>query len=219
MTNRADALVLEDNPKELEEIAGLIERSGLDTLATRSPAQAIRLLRTNDPTIAVVDWNMELSPDAERTAESVLRALAHDHPGTHTIVYATNAGRDLRLQDRIATAHPSAIPHDKRQGMDSLLRRIRTLLRRRVGDLTIDMGTVVHLPSGDVYRNKWGVRLMCAYPRSVQVERQSPPYLSIWRFGRWLDEVESNVEVASEGGGIHRLRLRTARGTRVSQRR
>jgi len=60
---------------------------------------------------------------------------------------------------------------------------------------------------------------MCAYPRSVQVERQSPPYLSIWRFGRWLDEVESNVEVASEGGGIHRLRLRHTRDTRVSQRR
>ena len=219
MTNRADALVLEDNPKELDEIAGMIERSGLDTLPTRSPAQAIRLLRENDPTIAVIDWNMELSPEAERTAESVLRVLARDHPATYTIVYATNVGRDLRLQDRIATAHPSAITHDKRQGLDSLLRRIRTLLKRKVGDLVIDSGFVVHLPSGDLYRNKWGVRLLCAYPRHVEVERQSAGYLSIWRFGGWLDKVGSSVEVASEGGGVHRIRLRAARGTRATQRR
>ena len=216
MTNRADALVLEDNPKELDEIAGMIERSGLDTLATRSPAQAIRLLHANDPTIAVIDWNMELSPEAERTAESVLRALARDHPGTYTIVYATNVGRDLRLQDRIATAHPSAIPHDKRQGMDSLLRRIRTLLKRRVGDLVIDAGIVLHVPSGELYRNKWGVRLICTYPKHVVVERQSPAYLSIWRFGRWLDALGSSVEVTSEGGGIHRIRLRGARDTRAT---
>ena len=73
--------MLEDNPTELEEIVTVTQACGLDTLATRSPQQAIRLLRANDPVLAILDWNMRLSPDAERTAENVLRTLARDHEG------------------------------------------------------------------------------------------------------------------------------------------
>src|SRR5690242_1884226 len=141
MTARADVLIVEDNPTELEELAHLTQALGLETMATRSPSQALRLLRANDPTLAIVDWNMRLSPDATLTAEQVLRVLAREHPMTYTIVFAIRAGTDLDLQERIATAHPGAIPHDKRQGLPSLLSRIRRLLQRKVGDLRIERGT------------------------------------------------------------------------------
>ncbi|HUZ29511.1 MAG TPA: hypothetical protein VMU90_09745 [Solirubrobacteraceae bacterium] len=206
MTQRADVLILEDNPPELEELATLTEACGLETLATRSPAQAIRLLRANHPTLAIIDWNMELSPDVERTAESVLRALAREHPDTYTIVYAINAGTDMRLQDRIAAAHPWAVPHDKRQGLDSLLRRVRTMLQRKVGDLRIDRGSVIHLPSGVRYKNKWAVRLLCGYPGAIKVRRDSAQYYAVYRFGRWLEAIGSSAAVVTErGGGFYRL--------------
>ena len=173
MTQRADVLVLEDNPTELEEIVTVTQACGLDTLATRSPQQAIRLLRANDPVLAILDWNMRLSPDAEQTAENVLRALARDHPETFTIVFALRAGSDLDLQNRIAVAHPGAIPHDKHQGLTSLLLRVRQLLQRKVGDLRVDRGTVVHVPSGVRYQNKWGVRLLCGYPEATMAKRHT----------------------------------------------
>lgn len=220
MTQRADVLILEDNPTELDELATVTEGSGLETMATRSPAQAIRLLRANDPTLAIIDWNMELSPEGERTAESVLRALARDHPDTYTIVYATNAGTDMRLQDRIAAAHPWAITHDKRAGLDSLLRRVRTMLQRKVGDLRIDRGSVVHLPSGLRYKNKWAVRLLCGHPGAVKVRRNSAQYYAIYRFGHWLIEVGSDASVVAErGGGFYRLDIsHTSAAARASQR-
>ena len=174
VTQRADVLVLEDNPTELEEIVTVAEACGLDTLATRSPQQAIRLLRANDPVPAILDWNMRLSPDAEHTAENVLRALARDHPETFTIVFALRAGSDHHLQNRIAVAHPGAIPHDKHQGLTSLLLRVRQLLQRKVGDLRVDRGTVVHIPSGVRYQNKWGVRLLCGYPEATMASGTPP---------------------------------------------
>ncbi len=220
MTSRADVLILEDNPTELTEIATVTEASGLATLATRSPAQAVRLLRANDPTLAIVDWNMRLSPDQEQTAETVLRVLAREHPDTYTIVFAIRAGTDMDLQERIAAAHPGAITHDKRQGLPSLLARVRTLLQRKVGDLRIDRGTVVHVPTGQRYRNKWAVRLLCSYPDAAQAARNSAAYMSMYRFNLWLDEVGSNVVMVSEGAAFYHLEVTlTGRSRRAARRR
>ena len=207
MTARADVLILEDNPTELEEIATVTEASGLMTLATRSPAQALRLLRANDPVLAIVDWNMQLSPDAEQTSESVLRVLAREHPDTYTIVFAVRAGTDMDLQDRIAAAHPGAIAHDKRQGLPSLLARVRQLLQRKVGDLKIDRGTVVHIPTGSRYQNKWALRLLCSFPDAAQAQRGSAAYMSMYRFNRWLEELGSEVSLVSEGAAFYHLEV------------
>ena len=219
VTQRADVLVLEDNPTELEEIVTVTEACGLDTLATRSPQQAIRLLRANDPVLAILDWNMRLSPDAERTAENVLRTLARDHPETFTIVFALRAGSDLDLQNQIAVAHPGAIPHDKLQGLTSLLLRVRQLLQRKVGDLRVDRGTVVHVPSGTRYQNKWGVRLLCGYPEATMAKRHSTPYMAMYRFGVWLRDVDSTVSLESEGAGFYHLEVTGTRSGRAAQRR
>ena len=219
VTQRADVLVLEDNPTELEEIVTVTQACGLDTLATRSPQQAIRLLRANDPVLAILDWNMRLSPDAERTAENVLRTLARDHPETFTIVFALRAGSDLDLQNQIAVAHPGAIPHDKLQGLTSLLLRVRQLLQRKVGDLRVDRGTVVHVPSGTRYQNKWGVRLLCGYPEATMAKRHSTPYMAMYRFGVWLRDVDSTVSLESEGAGFYHLEVTGTRSGRAAQRR
>ena len=117
VTQRADVLVLEDNPTELEEIVTVTEACGLDTLATRSPQQAIRLLRANDPVLAILDWNMRLSPDAERTAENVLRTLARDHPETFTIVFALRAGSASTLTIT-GGANPTAVSASARRCAD-----------------------------------------------------------------------------------------------------
>ena len=220
MTARADVLILEDNPTELEEIATVTEASGLVTLATRSPAQALRLLRTNDPVLAIVDWNMQLSPDAEQTSESVLRVLAREHPDTYTIVFAVRAGTDMDLQDQIAAAHPGAITHDKRQGLPTLLARVRQLLQRKVGDLKIDRGTVVHIPTGSRYQNKWALRLLCSFPDAVQAQRGSAAYMSMYRFNRWLEELGSDVSLVSEGAAFYHLAVgSTGRSSDAARRR
>ena len=62
VTLRADVLVLEDHPAELEEIVTVTEACALDTLATRAPPQAIRLLPANDPGLAIPDCNLGLPP-------------------------------------------------------------------------------------------------------------------------------------------------------------
>jgi CheY-like chemotaxis protein len=207
MGDRADVLILEDNPTELEEIATVTQGCGMATIGTRSPAQAIRLLREFDPLFAVVDWDMKLGPDAERTAEGVLRVLAREHPDTYTIVYAINAGGDLGLQERIAAAHPAAIPHDKRQGLPSLLRRLRQLLQRQVGDLRIDRGSVVHLPTKTRFKHKVAVRLLRDHPRAVYAERMTAAYQALYRFMVWLDDAESTVSVVAEGNGFYHLEV------------
>lgn len=220
MTRRADVLILEDNPTRLEEITTVVRACGLDTLATRSPGQALRLLRAHDPVLAILDWNKPLSPAVAQSAETVLRALARDHPETFTFVLALRAGAETDLQDRIAVAHPGAIPHDNRRGLASLLLRVRQLLQRRVGDLRIDRGTVIHVPSGVRYQNKWGVRLLCAFPQASQARRHSAPYMAMYRFGIWLREVGSTVSLEAEGSGFYRLEVaREGRATRASQRR
>jgi CheY-like chemotaxis protein len=219
----AEALVLEDNPRELEETAGLLTGSGLVTMATRSPRQAVRWLKArrrsaplharaipsapgaaapsplvHSPAIAVIDWNMELSPDDDPTCEEVLRTLHALHPDTLVIVYGTSVGTDLRLQNRIAGSHPAAIPHDKRQGSETLLTRINRLLTTSVGDLRLERGGVVHQPSHLRHTHAMAVKLLLAYPRAIYLDSASPAAkMARHRFSQWLTEVGSNVHVVT----------------------
>jgi hypothetical protein len=208
---RARALVLEDNRRELDELASTVAACGLTPMATSSPAQASRFLRQNVPAVAVIDWNMENSPDLERTSESVLRLLAVRHPSTWTVVYAANTG-DLRLQERVAAAHPSALLHDKLRGNTSLRTRlVKPLTQTIVGDLQLDRGSVVHIPSGDRFSHVIALDLMSAQtrPRGMQrtavAERRTDRAQAIWRFQRWLQAHDSVVSVAARGAGHYEL--------------
>lgn len=219
MAARAEAFILEDNPRELKELAALTSVLGLLTVETRSPAQALRLLEVHRPTIAIVDWNMELAGDRQRTSETVLRALATHYPDSYTIVFAANVGSDLALEERIAGIHPAALTHDKQLGLDSLKARIRGLLGTRVGDLVVDRGTVVHKPSGARFPHAIAVQIMLRYPRDIVTLRRTGPNQALWRFKRWLDEVGSSVAVVSASqGGFHRLALREAPTKKASKR-
>jgi len=207
----AKALILEDNRRELDEVAGTIAACGLTPLATPSPAQATRLLKQNALALAVVDWNMENARDLERTSESVLRLLAVRHPSTWTIVYAANTG-DLRLQERVAAAHPSALLHDKLHGYDSLRARLVKLLTQTiVGDLQLDRGSVVHLPTGDRFGHVVALDLMHAQTRARGLQRttyaarRSDRAQAIWRFQRWLLARNSVVSVVARGSGHYEL--------------
>ncbi|MFN2569434.1 MAG: hypothetical protein ABR564_07515 [Candidatus Dormibacteria bacterium] len=227
---RPEALVLEDNPRELEEVVAIVSACGLDAFGTRSPRQAIRWLTARDdtsrgqgsgtsavarptshlfhsPVLAVVDWNMEYSPDDVPTAEEVLRALARVHRDAVTVVYGTGVGIDLRLQNRIADHHPGAITHDKRHGSVSLITRLRNLMMRTVGDLQVDAGFVVHESTGRRYPHEVAVKLLLAHPRPVYVERGTGSYQALWRFMRWLAKGHSNVSVVAQGRGFHRLEV------------
>jgi len=208
MAERAEALIVEDNPREAQEVASLITACGLTALPTRSPRQAVRLLNTHAPTLAVIDWNMELSPDPDRTAEDVLKAVCRLHPDAYCIVFATNVGSDLTLQERIALAHPSAVTHDKRLGLDTLMTRVRQLLERRVGDLAIDRGTVMHLPSGRRFMHRIAVKMILNHPRQVFVARHTAMYQAVYTFKLWLRDQQSSVGVESLRGGFYRLLVR-----------
>ena len=209
MPARAEAFILEDNARELRELAALTSVLGLVTIETRSPAQALRLLQMHRPTIAIVDWNMELAQEGMRTSEEVLRALAVRHPDAYTIVFATNVGSDLALEERIAGVHPAALTHDKQLGVESLKTRIRRLMGTRIGDLAVDRGSVLHEPTGRRYVHAIGVQIMLSYPREIVTRRRTAANQALWRFKNWLDGVGSTVTVVSaQQGGFHRLALR-----------
>jgi CheY-like chemotaxis protein len=208
MAERAEALILEDNPREAQEISAVTAACGLETLTTRSPQQAVRLLRTHAPTLALIDWNMALSPDPDRTSEAALKELCRLHPDAYTIVFATNVGTDLTLQERIALAHPSAVTHDKRLGLDSLMTRVRKLLERRLGDLAIDHGCVTHVPTGRRYKHRAAVKMVLAHPRDFYAGRRTATYQAIYAFKLWLHELDSSVSVDSLRAGFYRLVVR-----------
>lgn len=208
MVERAEALILEDNPREAQLVTVVMSACGLGVVSTRSPQQAIRLLRTHTPALAVVDWNMELSPDSDRTSEAALKELCRLHPDAFCIVFATHVGSDLTLQERIALAHPSAVTHDKRLGLDSLMTRIQQLLERRIGDLVIERGTVIHLPSGRRFRHRIGVKMILNHPRDFFAARRTAMYQAVYTFKVWLRDQHSSVAVESLHGGYYRLVVR-----------
>jgi DNA-binding response OmpR family regulator len=225
MTTRPTVLVLEDSRSEREQLTTLLNGLGLAVSATDSPVTARRILaRTPDLDLAVIDWDMSRSTDVdtEPTSQKVLEILAGSARETLTIVYARNLMRTA-VTDAIMRAHPAALLHDKRHGLQSLEKRLIQLLSPRVGDLALDeryRSFVQHLPSGQRFKHRAAFRLLTNYPRDVMFQRDSRGMQAgLTRFRRWLEENQSSVSVASLGMGTHRYRLEVREETRAHHQR
>lgn len=213
MTTRPTVLVLEDSRSEREQLTELLNGLGLKVMATESPTAARRIIaHTHDLDLAVIDWDMSHSnaDGSEPTSRRVLEHLATSARGTPTVVYARNMMRTT-VADAVVHAHPGALMHDKRHGLESLEKRLVQLLSAQVGDLVLDeryRSFVHHLPSGALYKHRSGFRLMASYPRDVVFPRDERAMQSgLTRFRQWLDDIGSSVRVVSLGMATHRYRL------------
>lgn len=206
----APVLIIEDEPEKLEELRREVEGRGFQAMATRSAARAIAWLRdagpAGRPLVALIDWDLRLSPDLSASSGDALCVLAGEAPDCLTIVYTANAD-SFPVRSQIQRAHPRAWLHDKRDGDLSLLARIDRMLDRAVGDLRIEEGcAVVHSPTRDRYRHREAVRLVSRYPEAVTLQSESAAR-AVRRFAEWLARHGSPVRVVSHGGRRYRLAL------------
>lgn len=214
------ALLLEDDRGTRERATELLHSLGFDVDATDSVERAEGWIRVRPGgyAIALVDWDMTKSSDTDRmpsadarqlTAAPVLDALSSTAPWTRTLVWAGRLGV-IATQATICRAHPGALLHDKSLGEGSLVDRVRKLVGCRVGDLELDRGLVRHAPSGDELVNRLAPVMLLAHPHWVHVPHEDRALQSLlFRFRRWLREVESDVEVVLvDRANRYSLRLR-----------
>lgn len=215
----AQALVLEDDGMSRDRARELIQSLGLDVHATDSvaTAEAWVRLRPAPYSLAVIDWDMSRSPDADGapprdgarlTAAAVLSALGESAPWAPAVVWAGRLGV-VATQAAISEVHPRALLQDKSLGEGALVGRVRSLLSTRVGDLDLDRGMVRHIPSGAELINRIAVTMLLAFPHWVYVpsyERAQQGLL--FRLRRWLREVDSTVEVIAVRARSSRYALR-----------
>jgi len=81
------------------------------------------------------------------------------------------------------------------------------LLERQVGDVRLERGSVVHLPSGTRFRHEIGVRMLLAYPSDLCFKRRTTGYTALYRFRKWLSRVGALVRVQPAGGATSFYRL------------
>lgn len=206
MTNRASALAMAGDAAELDELANAIAVCGLMPIAARSAEAAIRLLAANDPAAVLLGWNARAAWPHARGCEDVLRAVFRRCGSTPTFVYGAGLDGDPRVKARAARVHPLAVLHDRAFPV-ALPERLQLALDRCVGDLNVDRGCVVHLPSGRRITGGAAMKAMIAYPHDFHVDRENAMYIAVWRLRRDLRRLGSVVTVKSAGGGFFRLVL------------
>lgn len=190
------ALVLEDDPTQLEEISQALAKCNLDVVAARSAGDARRRLeqRQSTPVIAIIDWNMQLSPDQSLSVPALLAWLRRFERGCHTIVY-TGHPELLVVRNVVTEADPLAHYQDKRLGVGALVKRLQAIVGVTVGDLTLAGDAVTCTVTGQHYFHEIARRLMSSYPRELELDRGASLYRSAYRFRNWLVEQGSSVHV------------------------
>jgi len=190
------ALVLEDDPTQLEKISQALAACNLEVVAARSAVEARRRLeqRQNTPVIAIIDWNMQLSPDQSMSVPALLAWLRRFERGCHTIVYTVRPEL-LVVRNEVTEADPLAHYQDKRLGVGALVKRLQAMVGVTVGDLTMAGDAVTCTVTGEHYFHESARRLMSAYPRELEFARDSALYRAAYRFRNWLVEQGSGVHV------------------------
>lgn len=195
---RAPVLILEDHPVELAEAAAAVEAEGFDPVTAASPEQALDVLDSVHPVLAIVDWDMSKAPDGVADSSEVLTALAVSHPDTVVIVWAGGLG-ELSVRRGIRAAHRFALTQDKRLGIDQLRIDLRNVLSRTFGDLRVEHGRVVHIPCGRSHTHAIAVRFVTNEGRPVRVVRGTSAPNAAFRFQRWLEAHHSSARVEACG--------------------
>ncbi|HZU15805.1 MAG TPA: hypothetical protein VFD01_04240 [Candidatus Dormibacteraeota bacterium] len=202
----AQALILEDDPEQLDRIAAAMRAVHLEPIRTVSPDRALRLLRYNHPVLAVLDLDMSMAPDSAATVEDLLRHLFERHGGCFVLVYSVMAD-EIRERKRIEAVHPFATFVSKHDGLEPLLDRIRRMMGVRFGDLHVRRGLTVHEPTGQVFLHSVGVSLVLGAALGQEVVLQDTEAKAARRMRAWLQRVGSEVRLVDLGRRCYALHL------------
>jgi CheY-like chemotaxis protein len=204
-----EALLLEDDLEELQELGRVVREAGLEPVSTSGPRQALARLENHDPLLAVIDLDMSRAPATERgrSVYEVLGRLHSHHLNCIPLVYSAGV-ETIDEQARVYQSHPHALFQSKRHGFDRLLTRIESLLGGRVGDLAIRGGVVVHLPTGRTMAHRVAVTLLTAKRANRSVLLRATEARAARRFQQWLEELGSPVLVRALGGRHYQLAVR-----------
>ena len=199
----AIVLLAEANPQRRDRLCDQLESRGYRVLSAPTTVRAECALADEPVALAIVGW------DGPQKTGDLLRTLAEHHPNVRTLVTV-----DPRLDGAIAAVaatHAGALIDDARREPGLLAARLDRLVGRRIGDLVLCGGEVVHEPSGAVFRHPIGARLLSASPSWVSLDGDVRCRSAIHHFRRWLRTCESVVEV--EGmARASRWRLKVAIG-------
>jgi CheY-like chemotaxis protein len=204
-----EVLVLEDDPRQLWALQRLVESAHLEPLATASPRQALARLEAHRPILAIIDLDMSLAPAGDRRVgvHDLLRRLHQRHVNCIPLVYSA-AVETIDDQAAVYLSHPHALFQSKRHGEAQLLERVNGLLSGRVGDLAVQDGVVVHLPSGETFAHRVGVALVTARRANRALLLSESDARAARRFQDWLESRVSSVLVRPLGGRHYQLAQR-----------
>jgi DNA-binding NarL/FixJ family response regulator len=205
------ALVLEDDPGQLERVAAVIREAGLEPILTRSPDQALTKLHHYHPVLAVVDLDMSLAPPGPRSVADLLRHLHERCGGCCVLVYSVGADQ-IEERKRVESLHPLALFVSKQDGPEALVNRIRRTIGARYGDLSVRRGLVFHEPSGEVYSHHVGVSLVMGAVLGQEVVLNDREAKAARRMRSWLARVGSPVQILDYGRRCYALHLAEERG-------
>jgi CheY-like chemotaxis protein len=204
-----EVLVLEDDTAQLEALGRLIRGVHLEPLTSSTPRQAMSRLEGRRPILAIIDLDMSRVPLSERqvSVHQLLQRLHQRHNNCIPLVYSA-AVETIDDQAAVYLAHPHALFQSKRHGDDRLLDRVGSLLSGRVGDLAIQQGIVVHLPSGQTTSHRVAVALLTAKRANRALVLSESDARAARRFQDWLEEQGSQVVVRALGGRHYHLAVK-----------
>lgn len=133
------------------------------------------MLRMRSTTLAVIHSGC--------AGELVLGELAGAHPTTHTVLVVDRPEREVAIDRRVIVAHPYAVVL-RGSSPERCAGEVQVLLERQVGDVRLERGSAVHLPSGTRFRHEIGVRMLLAYPSDLCFKRRTTGYTALYRSGR-----------------------------------
>ena len=208
-----EALVLEDDPTQLSGIVDAVSELRYDVVMARSAADAKRrLIQRSDlllPTIAIVDWNMDMSPDQSLSIPAFLTWLRSFAHSCTVIVYTVRADL-LPVTTAVHKADARAYLQDKRDGVDGLVERLRQMMAVRIGDLVLE-GTHVHsLTTQEAFSHHVAMSLMMKFPESIDLRASEASTRAAYRFRKWVADQHSTVEVECVAARHFRLIDRAA---------
>lgn len=202
----AQALVLEDDPGQIDPVVQAMREVQLEPLPANSPDRALQRLRYNNPVLAVVDLDMSMAPASRATVEDLLLRLYEEHGGCFVLVYSVRADEILERK-RIEAIHPFATFVSKQDGQRALVERIYRMMGVRFADLVVRRGLTTHEPSGEVFVHSVGVSLVLGAALGQEVVLQDTEAKAARRMRDWLGRVGSPVQLVDLGRRCYTLHV------------
>jgi DNA-binding NtrC family response regulator len=198
VTSAAHALVVEDDPGQLDLIAATMREAQVEPLRAISPDGALEWLKGCQPVLAVVDLDMSMAPDSKATIEDLLAFLAAEHGSCFVIVHSVRSDQILERK-RIEAIHPFAMFVSKQDGARALVDRIQRIMGVHFGDLLVRRGLTTHEPTGERFLHPIGMSLVMAAAAGHEVTLSKGDAKAARRMRDWLEHVGSRVEFIDLG--------------------